>query len=123
MVKVNEMRKALDALISPVQSQVYFEDAPEDATYPYIVIDFPNSNDDGTLEQFFVDVDGWDAPANGDTTALETMMDAVDKVLHRTTVYDEGKFSMTLYRENRTNLRDTDKRIRRRKYIYQARTY
>ena len=122
MSKIIEMRKALKSLITSVHAQNYFEEAPEDAAYPYIVVDFPNSNDDGTLEQFFIDVDGWDKPSGGLTNDLEDLMDKVDNVLHRKTIYSNG-LCMTLYRENRTNLRDPDKRIRRRKYIYQARTF
>jgi hypothetical protein len=130
MVKMIEIRKALKTALKAIHpniivdgesvSRVHYQDAPDDAVYPYLVYVLPNSNDDGTLEQLFLDVDGWDNSTN--TTALETLMDSADKALHRKTVV-VGNLSMTLYRESRLALEDDDKRLRRRKYIYQVRTY
>lgn len=121
MSRVIELRKAIKALLSAAHPQVYYERADQDAVFPYLVYNLINSIDDGTLENFVLDVDGWDA--NPDTTALETMMAAADSALHRVTVNDTGKICVTFYRENRLTLTDDDPRIRRRKYIYQARAY
>lgn len=122
MSKVIELRKVISSYLKSKHLRVYFEAAPENAIYPYLVYDLPNSSDDGSMEQFVLDVDGWDAPANLDTTALETMMDTVDTGLHRKTVSISG-LAMTFYRENRLTLTDEDVRIRRRKYVYQVRTH
>lgn len=123
MVKTLELRTAIAGALSAVHPRVYFQAAPDGAAYPYLVYDLPNSLDDGTLEQFVVDVDGWDAPTGGDTTALETLMDGVDKALHRLTVVVDDELSMAFYRDNRLALIDDDPRIRRRKYVYEARTF
>jgi hypothetical protein len=123
MIKIVELRKIIKASLKTAHPRVFHENAPDDSIYPYLVYDLPNSNDDGSLEQFVLDVDGWDFPSNGDTTALETLMDNVDKQLHRKTVVINGTLSMTFYRENRLPLKDDDIRIRRRKYVYQVRTH
>jgi hypothetical protein len=123
MIKVIELRKTIKSSLQSIHPQVYYENAPDDAGYPYLVYDLPNSIDDGSLEQFVLDVDGWDYPSNGDTTALETLMDNADKQLHRKTIVINSELAMTFYRENRLTVRDDDKRIRRRKYIYQVRTH
>jgi hypothetical protein len=130
MVKMIEIREVLKNLLKSVHPnvmvngdsvpRVHYQDAPDKAVYPYLVYNLPNSTDDGTLENFVLDVDGWDNTTI--TTALETLMDAADKELHRKTVV-VGNLSLTLYRENRLPLEDDDKRLRRRKYIYQVRTY
>lgn len=122
-IKVIELRKAISTLLLSVHPRVYYHVAPDDAVFPYLVYDLPNSRDDGTLENFVLDVDGWDRPGNGDTSALETLMGNIDAELHRKTVFTSGKICVTIYRENRLTLLDSDKRIRRRKYIYQARTH
>lgn len=120
MSKVVELRKQIRSFLKSVHPRVFFEIAPDDALYPYLVFDLPNSIDDGSMERFMLDVDGWDNSA--DTTALETLMENLDNVLHRKTVM-MGNISATIYRENRLTLPDDDKRIRRRKYVYQIRTH
>ncbi|MCI3922490.1 DUF3168 domain-containing protein [Paenibacillus sp. TRM 82003] len=95
-------------------------DATDDAQYPYIVYDLPNSVDDGTLENFDLDVDGWSI--SDDTNVIEDLMSKVDAALHRKSVV-VGDLALTIYRENRLTLTDDDRRIKRRKYVYQVRTY
>lgn len=121
MIKIVEMRTALQTLLKAIHSRVFFHRAPDDAVMPYVVFDFPNSVDSGALENFVLDIDVWDDET--DTTVLETLIDSIDIVLHKKTIFIEDKMSITLYRENRLNPTDDDPRIRRRKYIYQARTY
>ena len=121
MIKIIELRTAIQALLETLHARVYFHDVPDDATMPYLVFDLPNSIDSGALENFVLDVDGWDA--NSDTTALETMMGTVDDGLHKKTILVTYKIGIILYRENRLGGEDDDVRIKRRKYIYQARTY
>lgn len=121
--KIIELRKAISTLLLTVHSRVYYEDADDKAAFPYLVFNLVTSIDDGTLENFVLDVDAWDAPIGGDTTALETLISNVDAALHRKTIYETGKVCVTFYRENRLTLRDDDKRIRRRKYIFQCRVF
>jgi hypothetical protein len=68
-----------------------------------------------------LDVDVWDDST--DTTALETLIDSIDAALHKKTLLIPDSVAFVMYRNNRLSLTDEDPRIRRRKYIYQARTY
>lgn len=130
MAKVIELRKVIQSTLKAIhpnvivggisKSRVHFQDAPADSPYPYLVYDLPNSNDDGLMERFVMDVDGWDDST--DTTAIETLMSNVDQGLHRKVVVVED-IALIFYRENRIPLLDDDPRIRRRKYVYQVRTY
>lgn len=122
MAKVIEIRKAIQSALLSVHPRVYFLDADEDADYPYLVYDLPNSVDDGALENFVLELDGWDAPDDGSTIALETLMEAADSVLQRA-VFRVGDMAIIAYRDNRLTIRDPDKRLRRRQYNYQLRTY
>ena len=128
MIKMLEIRKAIFTLVKQATQNVFYQDAPskvESNSYPFITIDISNSTDDGTLERFTMDIDGWDADKN--TTVLETMMHDVDLKLHRKTVYITdaigGQMGVTIYRENRLTFDESDSRIFRRRYIYQIRTH
>lgn len=123
MNKVIEIRKAIISSLKSAHPEVYFENPSSDAVFPYLVYDLPNSSDDAALETFILDVDGWDLPKTGDTTPLETLMYNVNQALNKKTVVVNNQFAMTFYLSNRLNLPDEDKRIKRRKYIYQIRTH
>lgn len=120
MNKIFELRQEIQRILETLATRVYYYSAPEDASFPYIVFDFPNSIDSGALENFVLDIDGWDI--NQDTTVLITLMDTIDDELHKKNIVLDN-LGFVLYRDSRQNLTDEDKRIRRKKYIYQARTY
>ena len=122
MIKVIEIREIIQTALKSVHSRVYYRSAPDTAVFPYLVYDLPNSTDDGTLEQFVLDVDAWDS-TNGDTTGLETLIDNADKSLHRKTIIVGGDLAVTFYRESRLTLTDDDPNIKRRKYTYEVRTF
>lgn len=125
MIKMLEIRKVIIELIRTVTTNVYYQDAPENTLTPFVTVDISNSIDDGTLERFVMDIDGWGASNN--TVALETLMHGVDQSLHRKTVYVTDVYgkqiAVTVYRENRLTFDEADKRIFRRRYIYQIRTH
>jgi len=134
MIKVIEIREIINIALKSIHPRVYYRSAPDkiedpnnpgvfiNTPFPYLVYDLPNSTDDGTLEQFVLDVDAWDMPS-GDTTALETLIDSADKSLHRKTITVDDNLAVTFYRETRLTLTDDDPNIKRRKYIYQVRTF
>ena len=128
MIKIIEIRKAIKNLLvaGGIASQfVHYQRTNEDAATPYVIVDISNSTDDGTLERFFMDIDGIDNQY--DTSRLEQLMDKADKALHRKTiVVTQGgsELSLTIYRENRMTFEnESEKRLFRRRYIYQLRTH
>ena len=119
-IKIVELRKLINTTLRTVHPRVYYQRAPETATYPYLVYDLPDSIDSSPVEQFNLEVDGWDKPSNGDTTALETLMSDVDEVLHRKQgIFSE--FGVTIFRARRLSISDDDPLIHRRKYAYDLR--
>jgi hypothetical protein len=118
-----DFRTALQAKLKTIHARVYSQSAPEDAAFPYLVYDLPNDYDDGeSMELAVVDIDGWDTPSDGDTTALETLMAAVNAGLNKQTI-TSGNATATLYLDTKLSLTDDDPRICRRKYIYQAKLF
>jgi len=123
VIKVIEIRKMIKTQLKTIHPRVYYRTAPDTAVFPYLVYDLPNSTDDGTLEQFVLDVDAWDS-TSGDTTIVEILIDNnADKSLHRKTITVDDVLAVTFYRENRLTLTDDDPNIKRRKYIYEVRTF
>ena len=121
MITYLELRTEIQRILKTLHPRVFFNVAPDDAVFPYVVFDLPNSVDSGDLENYVMDIDVWDT--NTDTTTLETLIGTIDNALHRKSIVLGGKMGFVIYRENRLTLTDDDKRIRRRKYIYQVRTY
>ena len=123
MINIIALRKALKILLNTDHARVYFQEPNTDATFPYLIYDLPNSYDLGDSEVFTLDVDGWDNPADKDSTALETLMDAMDAVVNKhaeVLEWDGGKAGIAIFREARLTLQEDDKRILRRKYTYQV---
>lgn len=115
-----DLRTALHQLLKQYHSQVYFMQAPDTATFPYVVYDLPNSFTDEQQEIFNLDIDIWDHST--DTKALETLTNQLWKGLdgHR---HIDSKLQFSLYRENRLTLTDDDSSIKRRKLIFQLRYF
>jgi hypothetical protein len=120
MSRVLDLREIIRGLLLTAHPRVYYENAPKSAQMPYLVFDLPSSFDDGDTEVFVLDVDGWDSPTNGDTTALETLMEAADAALQRAVINQDG-IAAPIYRDSRLSLNEQDERIVRRKYTYQVR--
>jgi len=120
--KVVEIRKVLAAILRTVNPRVYYESAPEGAAYPYLVYNLPNSIDRGSMEVFVLDVDAWDVPEHNDTVAIEILMDIVDRTLHKRVVNADG-LPLVIYRDRRFPVSDDDKRIVRRKAVYEVRVF
>jgi hypothetical protein len=125
------LRKILQAYLETKHARVFFKRAPEGAQFPYLVMDFqPSFTPDEAREQLLIDIDGWDKPADGDSTALETLMETVNgdgdlespSGLDRQAMSDED--IVALFRlEGRDPVDDEDPAILRRKYTYNTTIY
>ena len=120
---MKNLRELIRPFLKSIHPRVYFQDAPDNAQFPYLVYDFTQITDDGEgFETVAVDVDGWDMPAGGDTTALETLMQTVNDALNKKTLTAEG-LAVTFYLDRKIPLVDDNPGIKRRKYIYEARLF
>lgn len=120
---MKNLRKLLHPFLKSIHPRVYFQIAPDSAEFPYLVYDFTQIVNDGEeFETVALDIDGWDMPADGDTTALETLMQTVNDVLNKKTLTAEN-LAVTFYLDRKIPLLDDNKNIRRRKYIYEARLF
>lgn len=115
-----ELRTITQSQLKAVHPRVYFQVAPENEKFPYLVYDLRVYDSGENHQLVTLDVDGWGNSA--DTTTLETLMADVNKNLNKQTVITDN-IVVTFYLENKLAMTDDDPRIKRRKYIYQGRLF
>ena len=96
MITFLELRTEMQRILKTLHPRVFFNVAPDNAVFPYVVFDLPNSVDSGDLENFVLDIDVWDT--NTDTTTLETLIGTIDNALHRKSIVLDGKMGFVIYR-------------------------
>lgn len=107
---------------------IYYDQASKKAKFPYIVFSFENLfSQDESSESFILNIDGWDAPADGNSEPLEYLMSNLDgngDIKNPTglneRVIETDKVLLILRREMRYVIPDDDKTIKRRRYTYQV---
>lgn len=129
-----DIRTALQANIIPASistTPLFYETAGKKTAKPYVVFSFePISTVDESSDNFIVNIDGWDIPANGNTTALETLMKTIDgngditnptglnqKIINTSTV------TLALRRINRFSIVESDTTVKRKRYQYQVTSF
>ena len=115
------LRKALVTILKEEHSRVYFQRAPINATFPYVVYDLPNAFDNNDQDIYNFDIDIWDNAQ--DSTTLETLASTMWKKFNKYHYIDED-IQFSVYRDNRLPPLDEDKtNIIRRKLIFQLRYF
>ena len=114
------LRKQLNIILKSLHPRIYYQLAPETAVFPYIVYNLPNSFSNESQDIFNLDIDIWDNKA--DTSEIEGLNSLVWKELNKYQYIDEN-IQFSSHRMNRLNVEDDDKRIKRRKLIFQLRFY
>jgi hypothetical protein len=119
------MMDLLTFIYNQIQStyeKTYFEKAPQDTLYPYVVFHLPNISEVEVREDIVLEVDIW--TNTGDIAELETITDNVDKKLNRLPNLDDN-FQCKIYRDTpyRLTLPDQDETIDRRRLRYNIKLY
>lgn len=146
MNDIIEARQAIQTALLTAHPRIYYENAPSNAVYPFIVFNFPNSVYDGAnTGSIVLEVDGWDKSKT--STNLETLMYNVNAVLDRKTVnvdlqnltWEQAEktwffanfpwngqqtqsLGIVVYLDSKLSIPDTDTTIIRRKYSYNLKT-
>jgi len=110
-----------EILISSTGTQVYYENAPDSAEYPYVVYSF--KRDDTTdlyRDDVRLEVDVWNRSVN--FISVENIGDVIDELLNGLN-WPTDKVLPTFFREVRYSLDDPDKSLKRHHMEYTAQVY
>lgn len=110
--KTYELRKVITNLLQKTGKQVYYDEADNNATYPYIVYTLESVNFGNTYrDDILLTVDVWDR--NRNSIPVENLTDEIEKHLNFKNIPNE-KVLPTIFLEHRSSIQDPDKMIRRR---------
>lgn len=116
-----EIRQALHPFLKGIHPRTYFQTAGT-TTMPYLIYSLDVADMGSGHHLITLDVDGWDRPEYGDTTALELLMSGLNAALNKATLTTDN-FAATFYLDRKLALEDEDKDIKRRRYIYTGRLF
>ena len=117
------VRSKLQEYLKTLADRVYFQVAPENATFPYIVFDFSSVDVSGEFsEMTLVDVTAWDDALDGDSTTVENLISTVNTGLNKYVLAIDGDYAI-FYLNAKVYTQDSDTRLKRRTYTYTATKY
>lgn len=126
-----ELRQILQSYLESIHSNVFFQLAPENTPFPYVIFDFlPSINISEHHEIVPVDIDVWDLPINNDTTVIETLISSIngdgnisDPTGLNKKTFETENMAVSFYLESKLTLQADNKQLKRRKYSYLAKIF
>ena len=110
-----DLKKELETLTG-----AYYEEAPDDAKYPYVVFSMRRLSGDEGPQHYVLEINAWD---QGEYySRAEGVMDALEKKLHRCN-YIAERHLIRIFRGARQNVPDPDKTIKRVREQFEMRIY
>lgn len=119
--KTLELRKVITKLLKEVNKNVFYENATDEAEFPYIVYEIDSiSFDYSGRDDVILTINVWDK--DKESKLVESVSDEIEKKLNYLN-YPTGKVLPTFYLINRISIPDEDKSIRRRELKFQIQNY
>lgn len=121
MARTNDLKKLIQEKLKTVTSDVYFQQARDNALYPHIVFNFRDINlGDLSRQDYVLEVDVWDKGTSTET--VDSLADAVEDLLH-TENLPQTNVLPTFYKIDRKSIIDSDKDIKHRLIRFQIQNY
>ena len=119
--KTNDLKKLIQTKLKTLTTNVFYENATDNAMYPHVVFTF-NSIDLGDLsrQDYMLNVDVWDKGKS--TTAVDELCDKIEALLQGENL-PQTRILPTFYLVDRRNIPDEDKQIRHRIIRFQIQNY
>ena len=120
-MRTNDLKILLQTKLKTITTNVFFEQATDDALYPHIVFSFRTIDlGDLSRQDYILEIDVWDKGT--DTTAIDSMADSVEDLLQAENLPQENILP-TFYLIDRKAIPDTDKAIKHRLIRFQIQNY
>ena len=121
MARTNDLKKLIQEELKTITSEVYFQQARDNALYPHIVFNFRDINlGDLSRQDYVLEVDVWDKGTL--TTTVDALADDVEDLLHTENLPQENVLP-TFYKIDRKSIIDSDKDIKHRLIRFQIQNY
>ncbi len=108
MTKTKELRKIVKSLLDKTTGQTYYQDAVDDAAYPYKVFWFDMRVRTSKRDDLTLIIDTWGLS----TSEVEGIADDIETILDDTNSPDGNSYP-TFYLEPRSTIPDENKDIKR----------
>ena len=121
MSRTNDLKKLIQTKLKTLTTNVFFEQATDNAIYPHIVFSFREINlNDLSRQDYTLDIDVWDKGTS--TTAIDNLADSVEDLFHTENLPQDNVLP-TFYKIDRKSVDDPDKSIKHRLVRFQIQNY
>jgi len=121
ITRTNDLKKLVQTKLKTLTTNVYFEQAADNALYPHAVFTFREIDlGDLSRQDYVLEVDVWDKGTS--TTAIDELSDKIEDLLQLQNL-PQTLILPTFFKIDRKSILDQDKSIKHRLIRFQIQNY